>query len=83
MKCIPITRSGRRVCAASAVIEMELVLLARIAAGGEAPVELGEQRELDRLALERGLDHQLGAAGRGQIRGRMQAGQRRVALRAR
>src|SRR6266545_2345329 len=34
MKCIPITWAGRLVCAASAVIEMDDVLLARIAPAG-------------------------------------------------
>ena len=33
MKCMPITCSGRRVRAAISVIEIELVLVARIAAG--------------------------------------------------
>ena len=34
MKCIPITWRGRLVCAAIAVIEIDEVLLARIAVGG-------------------------------------------------
>ena len=34
MKCIPITDSGRAVCAAISVMEMELVLVARIAPAG-------------------------------------------------
>ena len=42
MKCIPITCSGRRVRAAISVIEIELVLVARIAAGRRQPVELLE-----------------------------------------
>ena len=36
MKCIPITRSGQDVCAASSVIEMDEVLLARIVSGDTA-----------------------------------------------
>ena len=47
MKCIPITWSGRRVRAAISVMEMELVLVARIASGAASPVELLEDRELD------------------------------------
>ena len=42
MKCIPITCSGRRVRAAISVIEIELVLVARIASGVGQPVELLE-----------------------------------------
>ena len=40
MKCMPMTCAGRPVAAASLVIEIELVLVARIAAGGAEPVEL-------------------------------------------
>ena len=44
MKCMPITCSGRRVRAAISVIEIELVLVARIASGRGDPVELLEER---------------------------------------
>ena len=47
MKCMPITRSGRFVCAPMRVIEMELVLLARIAPGGRDPIQVGEDAELE------------------------------------
>ena len=62
MKCIPITWSGRRVAAAISVIEMELVLVARIASGTADPIELLEQGELDRGTFAGGLDHELADA---------------------
>ena len=42
MKCMPITFSGRLVAAASLVIEIELVLVARMACRRADAVELGE-----------------------------------------
>src|SRR3989475_4257361 len=42
MKCIPITCAGRLVWAAIAVMEIEEVLLARIAAGGGRPANVPE-----------------------------------------
>ena len=45
MKCMPMTRSGRRVAAPSVVIEIDDVLLARIARGSACVVERVEERE--------------------------------------
>ena len=46
MKCIPITRSGRPVRAAMSVIEIELVLDARIVVGGVARSRSPNSRNL-------------------------------------
>ena len=56
MKCMPITDSGRFVRAAISVIEIELVLVARIAPGVGERVEVGEDLELELAVLGRGLD---------------------------
>ena len=70
MKCMPMTRSGRWVAAASVVIEIDDVLLARIAAGGVDCVQLRKSsslsferfggrfdRDIDVEIFDRGLGH--------------------------
>ena len=55
-KCIPITRSGRDVCAASLVIEMEEVFEARMTSGRRDGMQLAEQRGLDVKLFRRRLN---------------------------
>ena len=71
MKCIPITCAGRRVRAAISVMEIELVLVARIASGGAAPSSCSKTRELDRRILARRLDHQARVVRRLELRWRL------------
>ena len=59
MKCMPMKRSGRSVTAASRVIEIDEVLLARIAPGCRLGSRLREDLALDLLVLGRRLDHQI------------------------
>ena len=59
-KCIPITRSGRDVAAASDAIGIELVFEARIAPGGKRLVGAAEEVLLDSGVLDDRLDHQVG-----------------------
>ena len=61
MKWMPMKRSGRSVCAASRVIEIDEVLVARIASGLRMRAELRKDLALDGLVLGRRLDHQVGA----------------------
>ena len=62
-KCMPTTCGRRRgdTAAASRVIEIELVLLPMIARAGRSASSSAEQRPLDGLVLEDGLDRQRGA----------------------
>ena len=55
-------RSGRSVTAASRVIEIEEVLLARIAPGLQMRQKAGEDLALELLVLGRRLDHQVAVA---------------------
>ena len=59
-KCMPITRSGRPVTAASDVIGIDDVFEARIAASGSMLVRAAEDLLLHRRVLDDGLDHQVG-----------------------
>ena len=59
-KCIPITRSGRDVTAASDVIGIDDVFEARIAPSGRIPSARRKSVLLHRRVLDDGLDHQVG-----------------------
>ena len=59
-KCMPITRSGREVAAASSVIGIDDVFDARIACGGERLVGGAEQLLLHLGVLDDRLDEQIG-----------------------
>ena len=60
MKCMPITFSGREVAAARRVIEIELVLVARMVGRRAQAVEVGEHLGLDLQPLDHRLDHEVG-----------------------
>ena len=62
MKWMPMNCSGRSVEAASRVIEIDEVLVPRIASGLEKRAELGEDLALDLLVLDRRLDHEVAVA---------------------
>ena len=59
MKCMPMKRSGRFVAAASSVIEIDEVLVARIARRRQRCVERPEDVLLERRVLDDGLDHEV------------------------
>ena len=79
---MPMTASGRFVRAAISVIEIELVFVARIAPGWAMPVEVGEDLELEVVALGGRLDDhgRAGAAASSAVAVVMR-GQRRIACR--
>ena len=59
-KCMPITRSGRPVAAASVAIGIDEVFEARIASAGSTLVGAAEDVRLHGRVLDDGLDHQVG-----------------------
>ena len=80
MKCMPMKRSGRSVTAARRVIEIEEVLVARIALLLEMRTKVDEDLALDRLVLGGGLDDEVGLAERGKVGAPLNALQRRLHL---
>ena len=81
-KCIPANRSrrSRETASASRWIAIDEVFEAKIAAGGAMRVEVAPQRRLDRDVLEHGLDDEVRVGGGGEVGGRFDAGERRVAV---
>ena len=67
-KCIPITRSGRDVTAASEVIGIDEVFEARIASGGSTSVGGAEELLLRSGVLDDRLDHEVGRHELGGLR---------------
>ena len=59
---MPMKRSGRSVEDASRVIEIDEVLVARMASGLSDGAEIGEDLALDVFLLGRGLDHEIAVA---------------------
>ena len=78
-KCMPTTRPGRPVAAASVAIGIELVFDARMAPSGKTLVGAAEQLLLDGRVLDDRLDHEL---GRNEVADRRDARQRLVRIRA-
>ncbi len=77
---MPMKRSGRSVEAASRVIEIDEVLVARMASGFSAGAQVGEDLALDLFLLGRGLDHQIATGKRVVFLRRLDAGQRALAV---
>ena len=67
MKCMPMNAPGRSVDGASRVIEIDEVLVARIASGFSAGASLLEDLPLDLLVLGGGLDHQVAVADAAEV----------------
>ena len=74
------TRSGRLVCAASLVMEMDEVLEARMVSGGTELIELLKELLLDLKALAGGFDDELAGGQRIARERAVNAGQRGIAL---
>ncbi len=77
---MPMTRSGRLVCAASLVMEMDEVLEARMVSGGTELIELLEELLLDLKALAGGFDDELAGGELVAREGAVNAGERGVAF---
>ena len=82
-KCIPTNRSrrSRGTASASRWIAIDDVFEAKIASGRRDRVELAPQGRLDREVLEDGLDDEVGVGDAREVGGRLDAGERRVAVR--
>ena len=81
MKWMPMKRSGRSVAEASRVIEIDEVLVARIAAGLRCLQTAVVDLELRLLVLGRSLDDEVALAEAGQLRRRDDALERPLAVR--
>jgi len=81
-KCIPSTRSGRSVAAASRAIGIEEVLGRQRHARGHQPVEIAEDVRLDLRVLVDGLDHELRTAHGLELRRRRDPREHRVGARS-
>ena len=79
MKWMPMNRSGRSVEAASRVMEIDEVFVARIASGLQDLADVGEDLALDVFLLGRGLDDKVAIGKIFQLFGRLDAADRGLA----